>query len=258
MRSGLTKRRVRLCESAIEPDYVFPLLRGRDVELWKYAVSRAILCPHSAETGMHAVDQAVLQAEAPLTLSYLHTFREALLERKGFTGWERRYLEESFYACQRIGSYTFAPYKVVWRYISRGFRCCVVEPGRIGNGETRPVIPHEKLMLLGFQDPEEAYYVCGVLSSTAVRFFVESRMVETQIGPHVISQLALPVFDRLNAVHLRVAAECRAGHASRSRGNDMEAGKRMDALNELTTSLLPITIEEIRNLQRISPVMPWS
>ncbi|MCE5243034.1 MAG: hypothetical protein ABFD98_16460 [Syntrophobacteraceae bacterium] len=250
------KRRVPVREAVLEPEYVFPLLRGRDVESWKCTVSRAILCPHSVQTGMHAVDRSVLQSETPLTLAYLHAFREKLLERRGFAAWERRYLDEAFYACQRIGSYTFAPYKVVWRYICRSFLCCVVEPHPVCGGEMRPVIPHEKLMLLGFQDAEEAYYVCGVLSSTPVRFFVESRMIETQIGPHVISQLSLPVFDSLNVAHRRIAAECRAGHASRAEGDDAEARRRMDSLDDLMAEILSITVDEIRALQRSSSGMP--
>jgi hypothetical protein len=241
------KRAVPSTEAVIEPTFVFPQLRGRDVGDWSYAVSSHVLCPHTASTKMRAVAPAALRAQAPRTFSYLEQFREILKQRRGFAGWEQRFLADAFYACQRIGEYTFAPYKVVWRYISPAFRCCVVAPAANQPGANQVIIPHEKLMVLAFDDALEAYYVCGVLSSAPARFFVESRMVETQIAPHVISQLAIPPFDKANPLHVRVAELCRRGHAANA------AVPYQEQIDAMIHKIFPITAEEVLIARRCLP-----
>jgi hypothetical protein len=194
---------------------------------------------------MEAVPPEELRARAPLTYAYLEQFRAALDERRGFVGWEQRYRERAFYACQRIGAYTFAPYKVVWRYIAPTFRCAVVGPGTAGGRATRPVIPHEKLMIIPFEDADEAFFVCGALSSAPARLFVERRMVETQIAPHVIERLALPRYEAADAQHQQIAALCRAGHALRRAGDERGARDTLGAIDELIAGVLPLSAADV-------------
>ena len=207
-----TKIIVPEIEFTIEPTFVYPLLRGRDVDRWQATPSSLILCPHTAESRMSPVSLETLRSQAPLTYKYFEKFHDALEARKGFLGWERQYLEQAFYAIQRVGDYTFARYKVVWRYICQTFTCAVVGPSIVGETESKPVLPHEKLMLMPFEDATEAFYVCGMLSSSPVRSFVESRMVETQIAPHVIQNLNLPRYDPESPLHKDVSRLCALGH----------------------------------------------
>ena len=246
------KRKVTQTEAVIEPSFVFPLLRGRDVEMWSYKVSAYTICPHTAESKMRAVSMDFLRAKCPLTYAYLERFRNALEERKGFVGWERQYLGEAFYACQRIGTYTFAPYKVVWRYISREFTCCVVGPETDGQGRQLPVIPHEKLMLIPFQSEQEAYYVCGLLSSSPVKFFVESHMVETQIAPHVISRVSIPRFDEGNKAHVELSSACQHGHIARRMNNVSEYRRAEADIDRIIPEILAVTADDVCILKGMS------
>lgn len=244
--AGEARRGVAAVEAVIEPEYVFPLLRGRDVAGWSSASRALVLCPHTAASRMAAVPPEELRARAPRTYAYLEQFREALSERRGFAGWERRFQQDAFYTCQRIGAYTFAPYKVVWRYIATTFRCAVVEPGPVGSQEGRPVIPHEKLMQIACDSADEAYFVCGVLSSAPARLFVERRMVETQIAPHVIARLALPRYDAADERHRQIVAHCRSGHRARARGDEPAAAAALEAINTLIPGVLPLSAAEVR------------
>src|SRR5690606_14850418 len=99
--AGEARRGVAAVEAVIEPEYVFPLLRGRDVAGWSSASRALVLCPHTAASRMAAVPPEELRARAPRTYAYLEQFREALSERRGFAGWERRFQQDAFYACQR-------------------------------------------------------------------------------------------------------------------------------------------------------------
>jgi len=143
---------------------------------------------------------------APLTLEYFERFRDVLAQRKGFTAWETQYLREGFYAVQRVGDYTFAEYKVVWRYIAASFTCAVVR------GRRKPIVPNEKLMLISCDDEGEAYFVCGVLSSSIVRASIEARMVSTQIAPYLIEDIRIPKWDGSNKLHSAISSACKAGH----------------------------------------------
>lgn len=99
---------------------------------------------------------------------------------------------EGFYALLRVGDYTFAPYKVAWKYISRTFCCAVVGPSSLA-GTLRPTVLQEKLISIAFHDEAEAFYVCAFLSTTPVRRDVERRIVGTQVSVHVIEDIHIPV-----------------------------------------------------------------
>ncbi len=208
-----TRRRTSEVEVELEPTFVYPFVRGRDVDSWRAAVdsNRLILCPHTPATGIRPVKPKDLQEIAPNTYSYLSNVRDVLEARQGFTGFDRDSFAAGFYTLLRIGDYTFKPYKVVWRYISKTFKCCVIEPVWLGD-RLVPVLPQEKLMLIGFDEPLEAYYVCGMLSSTPIRSAIESRMVGTQISASVIEHIGMLKFDANDQRHVKIAEECRRGH----------------------------------------------
>jgi N-6 DNA Methylase len=235
------KRPVPQVEAAIENTFVFPLLRGREVSPWKVNGEICTILPHTAETGMHPVIPEEMAVTAPQTLDYLSRFRDILAERRGFGTWERQFLESGFYACQRIGAYTFLPYKVIWRYIAPRFIAAVVGP-RAVMGSLRPTIPNEKLMQVAFSDAVEAHYFCGVLMSTPGRFFIESRMVGTQISPSVISNLAAPVFEQTNATHQTIAEASMALHK-----RDGSDGQQLAELDSSVASLFGLTAAELES-----------
>lgn len=224
------KRVVPMVEATIETNYVYPLLRGREVTQWRHDWSATILLPHTADSRMRPVTEQALSIESPKALRYLQGFRTELAERRGFVGWEKQYLNDGFYACQRVGDYTFSPWKVVWRYIAPTFITAVIGPcDRSGPLAGKPLISNEKLMGIACSSPDEAYYLGGLLASAPIIAFVESRMVSTQIAPHLIRGLNLPAYDGNNSLHRELAELCRYGH-------ELAASKPivpMDLLTEL-------------------------
>ncbi|WDL99056.1 hypothetical protein [Alicyclobacillus sp. ALC3] len=206
------KREAPSVTADVEALFVYPLLRGADVRRWHAEPQLHLLCPHTSETRMAAVPRPQLEQLAPHTLAYFDRFTDVLRARRGFS-WDRVQLERTPYAIQRIGTYTFAPYKVVWRYIATSFITAVVsfvDDPVLGR---RLVLPNEKLMFIPTDDEAEAYYLCGVLSSTPVRACIEQVMNPTSISAHVLDNIAIPTFDRDNPLHLRISELCYAGHA---------------------------------------------
>lgn len=208
------KRKVDQITSEIESTYVYPMLRGCNVRKWNISYDTYLLCPHTKETKMWPVSQKDLQMTSPKTLDYLYRFKRELDERNGFAGWEKEIQCQEFHAILRVGEYTFAKYKVVWKYIAREFVCAVISTVRDPYLGEKLLIPNEKIMYVGTDDETEAYYLCGILSSTQVADCVRSYMNPTSISAHVLNKLNIPKYDASNKLHVEIARICREGHES--------------------------------------------
>lgn len=207
------KNKMRNVTVQIEREYVFPFLTGDDLGFWEYDYSKYILCPHTEETRMYPITRMEL-SHYPLTEAYFNEFRKELQDRKGFTSMDKSIHEEFFYTLQRIGLYTFAKYKVCWRYISKNFTPAVVEYANDVYLGKKNIIGNEKIISIGFDNQDEAYYVCGVISSTPYRKTIENFMVGTQITPSIINRLNIPKYCVQNVQHNEISRLCRRGHFS--------------------------------------------
>jgi hypothetical protein len=120
----------------IEPDLLYPLLRGRDVQRWKAEPSAYIIMVQDP-VKRSGIDEKKIQEFYPRTYGYLKHFEKVLRERAAF----KRYFTRKdrynkvvetgpFYSMFDVGTYTFAPWKVVWPWISKGTERSCCEPLR--------------------------------------------------------------------------------------------------------------------------------
>ena len=86
----------------------------------------------------------------PLTKKYFDGFKKELEDRKGFTSFDKKIHTENYYTLQRIGEYTFEPYKVAWRYIAKEFTPCVIESVSDMYLGKKNSIPNEKVIYIRF------------------------------------------------------------------------------------------------------------
>lgn len=210
------KNKMKSIKIDIETEFVFPFLTGNDLKFWEYSYSKYTLCPHTATSKMYPIDAKKLE-KYPKTLHYFESFKTELVARKGFTSFDKHIQEASYYAIQRIGAYTFAPYKVAWRYICKEFRPAVIEYADDNYLGKKNIIPNEKIIFVGLNDRQEAYYLCGLLSSTLYRQTIQNYMIGTQITPSIISRLNLPKFDKNNKLHLKISDLCEKGHFTKNK-----------------------------------------
>lgn len=217
------KRAAPAVVATVENHHVYRFLRGRDVRQWSCESELLVLLPHTSSTRMAPVTPDALAEDAPRTLEYFSQFEDVLAARRGFSKWEQAFLSVGFYACQRVGDYTFADWKVVWRYIAPRFTTAVVGPGALpGSDQPKPVIPNEKLMLIACSSEDEAYYVGGVMAGSVVIEHVHSRMVSTQVSPSIVASIQMPLWDANNSLHRDIARVCRAGHQAVARDEAVE------------------------------------
>jgi hypothetical protein len=201
---------------------------------------------------MAPVPETTLEKTAPATLEYFKNFKSILDERRGFSAWEAGYRETGYYACQRVGDYTFADWKVVWRYISPKFTTAVLGPLAFAGMDVKPVIPNEKLMLVACESRDEAYYLGGVLSGSVVVEHIHSRMVSTQISPSIVSGIGIPLFDATDPRHLKIARLCEIGHAARRDGEPVTT-EQIQILDHLVADIWGLTHHDADEARQRNP-----
>ncbi len=198
------KKKVKQVEAKVEPDLVYPLIRGKDVKKWYVEFKdRYVIVPHNPRTA-NPIPEADMRVKWPLTYSYLVNYRRELEGRKIHKLWGRG---NPFYAVYDIGTYTFAPYKVVWKEITGGFACAVVKPI-----DEKPVVPDHKLMLVEAESPDEAYYIAGVLNSVIARSIIESYTCVTERETHILDVIKVPKFNPNTNLHKKIAELSRRAH----------------------------------------------
>jgi hypothetical protein len=231
--TGRAKRTAPAREVRLESTLVLPLVRGRDLQRWRANAGALLLCPHTPETRLHAILAGEMARKYPLALEYLSSMRTVLDSRRGFSGWERDIQAEAFYAIQRVGTYSFAPYKVGWRYVASDFLVAVIGPTPDG----RPQLGNDKVMFAALDHEPAAHFVCGVLSSDPVRWSVVSSMTGTQIPTSIVNHVSVPTFDPSDSVHVAIALACQSGHAAVADGRLDDAMASLDQVNRGVAAL---------------------
>jgi len=117
-----------------------------------------------------------------------------------------------WYSLFKIGKYTFATHKVVWREIAKDFVVSVVSSVTDKFLGKKNMLPDHKLMLTPCKNSDEAFYLCAILSSCVARALVKSYAIETQISTHVLKYLKIPTFDKENSVHRKLVLLSKRAH----------------------------------------------
>ena len=251
------KRKVEPITTEIEPDLIYPLLRGRDVRRWQAVPSAHILMVQDPEK-RRGIDEEELQHQYPKTWAYLKRFEKVLRERAAFKRYftrkdkAGRVIETGpFYSMFDVGDYTFAPWKVVWREQSAQFTAAVSGPL---NGHV--VMPDHKLMLVACSTDKETFYICALLNSSPAELTIWAYAIAIQQDTHIVENVRIPKFDESDPVHRRLAKLSKQAHelASAAYAGDegaQEELRRVEAeIDEAAAELWGLTAEELTEIRR--------
>ena len=196
----------------VEPTFLHPLLKGAaDFDtcfvgpshgLFAFVPNRGISREAYEDAERH------VNTSCPKTRTYLRAYETSLRER---STWIKRMPTAPFYAVYNVGAYTFAPYKVVWAEQSGEFKAAVAANGSVPLIGQRPYVPDHKIFFVDFNEPEPAYFLCGLLSAPLVREFVESHNISIQVG-NIFKHMSLPSFNVHRRQHTRLAEAVRKAH----------------------------------------------
>lgn len=250
------KRTVDNITAEIEPDLLFPLLRGRDVSRWKASPSYLLLLPHHRGDRLNAIPEVEMQSHYPKTWSYLERFRIPLRQRSGLTRYFTRKDRSGqvvetgpFYSLFNVGDYTFAPWKVVWREVSGEF-----EPAVVGPERGKVVVPAHTVVLIGCQTADEAHFICGLLASSLYRLAINAYFV-LHPSPHVMNNVNVPSFQADRIQHQQISQHSQRAHelAPLAYAGDVEALQQLRQVeadvDRAAAALWGVTEQELADVQ---------
>ena len=180
----------------VEAESLFPLAKGAgDLHLC-YFLPKNTLYAFVPNKGIDraSLDSAKARYNSrtnPKTFQFFKAYKSFLESRSTFRA---RMKGAPFFAIYNVGDYTFAPYKVIWAEMTGDFSAAVVESGAVPGYGPRVYVPDHKLYFAGFDQPEPAFYLCGLLHSEIVKEMIEAHNVATNMGD-IFKHVSLPEYD---------------------------------------------------------------
>jgi methylase of polypeptide subunit release factors len=238
------KRKVESVTVELEPDLMYPLLRGRDIQRWQATPTYSLLLTHREGERLKAIPEKEMQTLYPKTWAYLKRFEKPLRERSGFKRYFTRKDRKTgkvietgpFYSLFNVGDYTFAPWKVAWTRVGNDIPAGCFNSQVVGN-EVKPIIPFETATMVAFENEKESFYFCGYVNSSLFRLAVKSYSVHGTGGfgsPHVLTNVKVPTFDIRNQKHIRLSQLSQRTHelAPQAYGGDEAAQAELRQVEE--------------------------
>jgi SAM-dependent methyltransferase len=236
------KRKVDIVQAAIEPDLLYPLLRGRDVGRWRASPKASILMAQDPHTRTGILPD-VMAMKYPKTYAYLKQFERVLHQRQSQS--VRNLMDRgAFYSMFAVGDYTFAPYKVVWREQAAGLVAAVTEPS-----DDKVVIPDHKLMLVDCQYRDEAHYLCAVLNSSLAQYVVLAYAITTSMNTHILENVLAPKYASASATHRALSDLSQQAHAATCAGDTARVKEIEAEVDRLAAQLWGLTDAELKEIQ---------
>ncbi|MDO8577763.1 MAG: N-6 DNA methylase [Dehalococcoidales bacterium] len=220
-------------EALVEVDLLFPFVNGQSIKRWGFEIAGTYIVPHTSETGMKPISEPDMRRQFPLTYAFLKNFQKELLSRPLHMRWGPSH---PFYSLYNIGPYTFAKYRVAWKRSTKNFTATVLSTCKTPILGERLILGNADVMTIGFDSPEKAYFICGLLNSQPVRERI-NRAITTKAHRDIIGVVSLPRFDKNNRLHTEISGLSRSLHISVSQG-DMETTKLEKQLDLIVNKVL--------------------
>ncbi len=238
------KIKVKRVRCAVEPDLLYPLLRGRDVRRWHAEPSAHIILAQDPETRT-GIPESEMRRRCPKTYAYLKRFEAQLRERASSS--VRRLMDDgAFYSMFAVGAYTVSAWKVVWREQSAGFQACVVAPG-----DGPVVMPDHKLMLVACdRRGRESHYICAALNSAPATLTVFSYVLSTSTSTHILQHVGVPRYEPGNPKHVRLAELSARAHKAAARGRAAQLQEAEAEIDQAAAKLWGLTSIELSAVHR--------
>jgi SAM-dependent methyltransferase len=230
------KKKVEPRTVTLEPELIYPLVRGRDVSAWRVARELWVLYPHDRDKPMPEDHLKSL----PKTWSYLSGFRKELEKRKMF---DLGFRKLDFYALFQTHEELLWPIKVVWREVSNHFEAAIVE-----THAGKAAIPDHTVVFVPFKERREAAYFCSVLNSSPFRFLV-GRYVPLHPSPHILNAVIVPPFSTRAPLHAVLSALGEEAHTSAAAKRQETPDRLRREIDRAAAKLWEITDGELRAIQ---------
>ena len=166
-------------------------------------------------------DKNIVQKESPLLLSYYEANKSHFKKTTYNTKVQGN--KGEFYSLTRVGDYSFAPYKVVFRNNTK-WQASVISTINTVIGETVPILLDHACSISqdlnnNFITEDEAHYICAILNSEIVTSYIkgssDTRSYKTDLP------IKLNKYDKNNKFHRRLADLSKLAHKKVKEGKDI-------------------------------------
>ncbi|HHW40560.1 MAG TPA: N-6 DNA methylase [Syntrophomonadaceae bacterium] len=240
------RRNVHSTQAAVEPDLLYPLLRGRDVKRWSAIPSAHILMTQDPETRI-GINEEFMKNRHPKTYAYLKRSETILRARR--TQAIRRLMERGpFYSIFGVGKYTFAPWKVVWREVANELDAAVIGEQDVF-GTKKSVVPDHTCVLVACDVREEAHYICAIINSAPARLAIRNYIV-LHPDPHILNNVNIPKYSPRDNIHLHLAHLSEAAHQAAAGGNEAEVQRIEAEIDYFAAQLWGLTEQELSDIKQ--------
>ncbi len=233
------KLKIPQVEETIEQGFIYPAIRGSDINRWGYEHKIFLLMVQDPKT-REPHPQVLMKQKYPRTFSYLLRFKDILLNRGSKT--IRRLAENTeFYAMFGIEQKTVAPYKVVWKAMSNDIFAGVVSQIKTDVG-FKTAIPLHTTSFFATNNEPETHYLCAIINSKPVRDFIKSfSSAGRGFGtPSVMEHVSIPKFDPKNPLHLKLSEISKQCHQLKTVGKEKEIEKLEKENDEVVKKLFKV------------------
>ena len=229
----------------VEEKYIYPMLGGRNIARWQVKSNEFMLVPHTEEY-KYGVPETVLARETPETFQWLSFYHDELLDTRIQNGKFFNKDTQPFYRLDNVGTYTYAPYKVLWKEQTGSMSAVVVSsyyesiPDADHDlfAEDKPIVVDSKVLMLDIYNEMEAYYICGIINSPSVIEVVDGYAISTNRGVDVLKYIAIPKYDSDNEVHAKIAFISKTIHEEmRDKHNTKKIVELEQGLNRMIHTL---------------------
>ena len=244
------KTRLPTVRKTIEPDLLFPAIKGADVLRWAVNPRAYVLMVQDVRTRM-AYDEVWLKVEYPGVYSYLKEF-EQVLKSRGSRAVQRVMERSAFYAMFAIGAYTFAEHKVVWRRMDNTLRATVIGTLNDQNVGNKVLIPIDTVTLVDTGTAEEAHFICSLMNCSITRIMVSSFSASGRgFGtPSILEHVPLPEYDPTSPTHTHLAALSQEAHQLAAAGDEAGLAAVETQVDKAAAELWSITDRELKEIRR--------
>lgn len=245
------KKKIGKVQEAIESDFIYPFLRGKDVEQWKTEPSIFVVLVQDPNKRA-GYDEKWMKMNYPKTYSYLKKFESILRNRASRVA--RELAEKGpFYSMFGIGLYTFSPWKAVWQRMAKELKTAVVSTYYLPEIGEKIVIPGGTTAFIPAANSEEAHYLCGLLNSAICKLAVKSFSAPGRGfgAPSILNNLFLPKYHSDFFIHQNLSQLSQKAHELAARGEETKAELKMveDEIDQKAAQLWGITEEELNDIK---------
>lgn len=196
----------------VEETYIFPMLGGRNIAKWQVKSNEYILVPHTAKY-KYGIPVKELAKTAPKTSDWLNFYHDELLASRIQNGKFFNANTQPYYRLDNVGEYTYAPYKVLWKEQTGSMSAVVVgsylesipDADDTLFSEDKTIVVDSKVLMLGLESADEAYYVCGIINAKDIVEVIDGYAISTNRGVDVLKYLAIPKFEATNTTHKTIS-----------------------------------------------------